>query len=619
MTHTDGPPTRREARNGVGRAGRRPPHPPAAQTTGMADSRFPSRPSTRPKEASERGLLPHVTWRPRSIPAASLGHGERPGSIAPPHAPRASVPPGRSAFPPPLGGDAYADLLRDTRGLRREQALAREQWLARFSGAQHREETLFELEVLLKGLACFANPRNHAGPPRKTAIVAQDYREPLVLARDAMHRIVYLCRQLLGEGERAFVFQRYLEMLLPDDTARTRLVRGGGRQDTPEESLFLLRHALTNLLEVTGGITRLPRVPSGSSTRRSRSHTGRWRSRPSSIRWSRSSSGQSSIGITNLQILELMRQVPGEQARRLVALTFLALFRMLRYVALLEHVVREPRATGLVYFVLAVLRSDARALTDYLRKQSGHQLAESFERELFKVPASQIHQRYDELFTEAHRLVSIKATLGGIAANIRLELRRAFEHDFGVPDSAVASDDLRTAVGHVVSNLRPALQNAVLVLGKVLGAQLDDHGVFDDAAARRSLSNRLRRDVWMFAQIIRAFGAKARVLPTRDDRWSGPSSLQFVREFLTYFDAMGYPLLRAADYPRFDSFLAALGALEETDLLDPMRLDRAVAEAERFYLFLSELFEQIGQRDELRGVPFDRREAAETLKLYLGD
>ena len=90
-------------------------------------------------------------------------------------------------------------------------------------------------------------------------------------------------------------------------------------------------------------------------------------------------------------------------------------------------------------------------------------------------------------------------------------------------------------------------------------------------------------------------------------------------EFLSYFDAMGYPLLRAADYPRIDAFIAALTALEEIDLLDPVRLERAVGEAERFYLFLSELFEQIGQRDELKGIPFDRRQAAEALKLYLGD
>ena len=90
--------------------------------------------------------------------------------------------------------------------------------------------------------------------------------------------------------------------------------------------------------------------------------------------------------------------------------------------------------------------------------------------------------------------MSIKATLGGITANVRLELRRAFEHDFLAPDSGMTTDQLRAAVVTVSGNLRPALQNAVLVLGKSLGARLDEHGVFDDAAARRSLSIRLRRD-----------------------------------------------------------------------------------------------------------------------------
>lgn len=568
---------------------------------------------------------------PRSNPLRSMPPRTAAFSVGADSAPALSGPPpyagagrhassvtSRTVPPLPPGGDAYGDLLRDTRGLRREQSIAREQWLARLDGSR-KEETLFELEVLLKGLACFANPRNHTGPPRRTAIVAQDYRVQLALARDAMHRIVYLCRQLLGEQERAFVFQRYLEMLLPDDTARTRLVRGAATQDTPEESLFVLRHALTNLLEVTGGITRLPRVPfrlfyaAMSVAHREVSRSAFFNPlvalefRPEFDR------------ITNVRLLELMRQVPGEQARRLVALTFLSLFRMLRYVSLLEHVVRESRPAGLVYVVLSVLRSDARALTDHLRKQSGHQLAESFERELFRVPAHQIRARYDELLSEAHRLVSIKATLGGIAANVRLELRRAFEHDFAPPDAGVSTEQLRASVSAVAGYLRPALQNAVLVLGKALGARLDEHGVFDDMAAKRSLSMRLRRDVWMFAQIVRAFAAKARAAPNRDDRWSGPSSLQFVREFLAYFDAMGYPLLRASDYPRFDAFISALTALEEIDLLDPVRLERALNEAESFYVFLTELFDQIGQRDELKGVPFDRRQAAETLKLYLGD
>lgn len=62
--------------------------------------------------------------------------------------------------------DPYADLLRDTRGLRKEQAAAREAWFAGLAW-DRKEESLFELEMLLKGLVCFANPRNHPGPAKK--------------------------------------------------------------------------------------------------------------------------------------------------------------------------------------------------------------------------------------------------------------------------------------------------------------------------------------------------------------------------------------------------------------------------------------------------------------------
>src|SRR4029078_2805048 len=123
-------------------------------------------------------------------------------------------------------------------------------------------------------------------------------------------------------------------------------------------------HALTNLLEVTGGITRLPRVPfrlfyaALSVAHREVSQSAFFNPlaalefRPEFDR------------ITNVRVLDLMRQVPGEQTRRLVALTFLSLFRILRYLALLDRVVREPRPAGVVYLTLSVVRSDLRALTD---------------------------------------------------------------------------------------------------------------------------------------------------------------------------------------------------------------------------------------------------------------
>ncbi len=520
--------------------------------------------------------------------------------------------------------DVYDDLLRDSRGLRREHAVAREAWLSGLS-LERKVEHLFELEILLKGLACFANPRNHPGPPRKTPVVAQDFREHMALVREGLGRIVQTSRMLLGEGERTFVFQRYLETVLPDDQARNRLLGDAFADDSPQRSLFQLRHAMTNLFEVTTGVTRLPRVPFRlfyallGTAQREISQSAHFN--PLSALEFRPEFDR----ITKHQMLDLIRSVPGEQARRLVALTVLSLFRMLRYLSLVEATVKEPtdnprRPAAVVYLVLSVLRSDARALSGYLRGKAGPLLASGFDAELFRVSAGEITGEYERLLARGHELRDVKATLEGAAANLRLETRRAFERDFPTLELAPSLEELRASVKRVAGNLRPALQNAVMFLGRSLGARLDARGVFDDEAARRVLSERLRRDVWMFAQIVRAFATKARAVDaTGMERWASSSPLGFVREFMAYFRAMGYPLLRGVDYPRVDAFVGAMNQLREADLLDPVRLGSAVHEAEQFHAFLIELFEAIGRRDELAGSAFDRRAAAEALRLYLGE
>jgi hypothetical protein len=214
--------------------------------------------------------------------------------------------------------------------------------------------------------------------------------------------------------------------------------------------------------------------------------------------------------------------------------------------------------------------------------------------------------------------VAIKSALECVASGLRLELRRAFQHDLPAPSSAVSERELKRALTGALGGLRPALQNAVLFLGKVLGAELQQRGVFDDETARRETSDRLRRDVWMFSRIVRAFCTKAESTSSTD-LWGPTGEFQYVREFLRYFRSMGYPLLRAGDYPRFNAFLAAVDALRDGDLHDPLALRTAVEECTQFHGYLDELFRDISRRQELAGQEFDKRRAALALKLYLGD
>jgi hypothetical protein len=529
-----------------------------------------------------------------------------------------------SAFRDPLPSlpdrDPYLDLLSRTRDLRAEQRLAREAWF-RHCTVDAKEELLFELEILLKASACFSNPRNHPGPPRQMPVVAQDFREATLLFRDGLQRTTDLTRRLLGARDRAFVFHRYLETVLPEDSVRTRLAGEGTEQKSPEDSLLALRLALTSLIEVVEGVLRAQRVPfrlfyalTGLVQREVARNAyfnplNALEFRPEFDR------------IQSAQVLDLIRAVPGDEARRLVALTFLSLFRMLRYLQVLDRIAAETgrrRSNARAYLVLSVLRSDARALSDYLRRHAGACLAASFARDLFRVPASALRERSPALRAAGHRLVSIRCALDGVAASLRLEMRRAFHHDLPPPDTAPSSSELRTALAKAADDLRPALRNMVLFLGKALGVSLEVDGVFDDEAARRETAERLRRDIWMFAQILRAFATKAQFSQAHD-RWAAAYSFGYVREFLAYFRAMGYPLLRSTEYPRFDAFMQAMGRLQDTDLVDPSRLEAAISECVAFNEFLEQLFDSVSRRDALRGVPFDRHAAAAALRLYLGE
>jgi hypothetical protein len=525
--------------------------------------------------------------------------------------------PRRDSSARPRVRDPYADLLRDTRGLRREQAAARDAWYAALTW-DRKEETLFELEMLMKGLVCFANPRNHPGPPRRTPVVAIDFREELLVARQCIARVVTLCRQLLGPRDRTYVFQRYLETLLPEDPARARLNRDVPVQEGPEDSLLHLRHGLTMVGEAMDGLLRLERVPyrlfhSALVLAQREIQRNQFFNplialefRPEFDR------------IRSVEVLDTIQRVENDAAHRTVALAYLACFRILRYAHLIQTTAADPTAVRRSYVLLALLRSDARAIVGYLRSRAADVLADGFERELMKIPARQIQERFDTLVLESQRLANLRGTLEAVAAALRVEVRGTFEVKVPSPEAGALPGELARALVSGMNGLRDTLQASITRLTATLRGDADPARLFDDVAVRRTVGERLRRDVWMFAQVLRAFIARARATPETPDRWTGYSSFQFVREFLGYFRAMGYQLLRSSDYPHFDRFLAALDGLYEADFLEPSRLNAAIAECEAFQKFLMETFERISQREELARVPFDKRGAAETLKLYLG-
>lgn len=517
----------------------------------------------------------------------------------------------------PSDRDVYANLLRDSRGLRRDQSTARDGWYAALPW-EKKEQTLFELEMLLKGIVCFGNPRNHPGPAQSSAPAAHDFLEELHILRDGMVQVNVLVRSLLGDRERAYTFSRYLSSVHPEDSARGQLLKDQLTQDTPEEALFLLRNAFASFQDLADGILRLDIVPHrlysalhGTFTR----EIGRnaffnplmaLEFRPEFDR------------IRNAEVLDALHQIGNEPAHRVAALTMLSLFRGLRYLDLIDQWAAEPAAARRSYILLAVLRSDLRALTRYLGRQAADAIANGLEQELMAIHMVEIGERRADLELEMRRLSVIRNAFESTANSLRVDVRKVFLHDLPGPSEEVTGERLGPLLVVSTASLRASMQHAIIALCRVIAEGMALPSLALDPASRRAQSERLRREVWMFTQILRAFIAKAQVADGSTDRWAGASSFQFVRDFLSHFRAIGYQLVRSNDYERLDPFLAALEGLSDVDLLDPERLGVALSECQRFYEFLEELSGEVSQRLELRGRVFDRKDATETLKIYLG-
>ncbi|MFK7992087.1 MAG: hypothetical protein AB8I08_39075 [Sandaracinaceae bacterium] len=513
--------------------------------------------------------------------------------------------------------DVYANLLRDSRGLRRDQASARDAWYASLPWDQ-KEQSLFELEMLLKGTACFGNPRNHPGAPRATAAVAHDFQEELRIVREGMIRVNSLVRNLLGDREKAYTFSRYLETVIPEDSTRGQLLQEQLTQDTPDESLFVLRNAFGSIQDLIDGVLRLDHVPNrlylalhGTIAR----EVGRnvFFNPLMALEFR-----QEFDRIRNAEVLEALHTVRADAAHRVVALTMLSLFRVLRYLELVDHYASSPTSARRAYLLLAVLRSDLRALTRYLGDRAGKAMADGLERDIMAVHAVEVHDHRAHLVREIEWLSAVRSALETAAHGLRVDVRKIFRHDLPAPSEGMPGSELGPALILASAGLRASVHHAIHGLCRVLAPGRSAPQLALDMNARRAASERLRREVWMFMQILRAFIAKAQATGQVADRWAGAGNVQFVRDFLQHFRAIGYQLVRANDYERLDPFLAALGELRDVDLLEEGRMREAITECTTFYGFLEELFREISQRSELRKSRFDRRDATETLKVYLG-
>ena len=141
---------------------------------------------------------------------------------------------------------------KEWRGLLAE----RRKWF-RSLEVERKQEKLFELEVLLKGLVRYSNLNNHPIKNRSD-LLTRDFGAELEVVRNALVRTVILIRSLLPESEANILhFQNYVETRLLSDYQRAQILSRAISQRTPLESLYILCYSLVDFSELSSSLLLL--------------------------------------------------------------------------------------------------------------------------------------------------------------------------------------------------------------------------------------------------------------------------------------------------------------------------------------------------------------------------
>jgi hypothetical protein len=474
--------------------------------------------------------------------------------------------------------DFFFEVMKDSQRLRSGYLAERETWL-RGLAVEGREEVLFEFEMLLRGLERYFNVHNLLLDGRQN-LMERDFREELRTVRDGVDRAIHLTQFLLdANADRNLVFRKYVETQLADDRTRGRLLEQQLTQETPQESLFLLRSGFSALRGVVDGLLRLPHVSYqvftdlGQLTVREIALNKYFRPfRPLEFR------GEYDR-IKSVRILDVLRQMQGggDQLRRTVSLAFLALFRLVHYLRYIPSGADDAARRG--YLVLALVKSEAGALAVFLEGELAATLS-----------AAGVGQTNN--------------STARIALEIRKEVGKVLKRHL----AGAAAGDLDT-IARARDALSALFKQWVASLAQVFEPTVNGREIFDDYVSRLEQARRLRTDLWAFREIChRAERAALRGSSDEVERAVGA-----LRKFVGYFKDVSYQLLRYGDYEPFDRFINILNELEPGRLSQVKGRRQLTHDCRAFGEVLAKTFGMVSKREEIDKLPFDDAEGKAVL------
>jgi hypothetical protein len=176
--------------------------------------------------------------------------------------------------------------------------------------------------------------------------------------------------------------------------------------------------------------------------------------------------------------------------------------------------------------------------------------------------------------------------LDGTAYAVRMEMRKAFEHELTGLCSVRQPPQLFAKVENAAGLLRDCYQQSVVALAQSFDPSLDGAALFDSFRTKLEQSLELRRELWGLVRLVRGVSAAGENPPARQ-----------VLEAMSAFGEGGQRYLMYKDWEALERFTEEIDAARSAG-----ELSRTL---HRFEAYLETLFGQVNMRAVLADRHFD--------------
>jgi len=284
-------------------------------------------------------------------------------------------------------------------------------------------------------------------------------------------------------------------------------------------------------------------------------------------------------GIHNPALASLVGRVQDPAKRRAVAVGFLHLFKVLRYLEYIDSNDFRFSTLNVSLLALVLVHSELKA---FLR---------GFGSGLARLEDS-----------------SMEDAVSAVTMQLKMEIRRVYSQELNgileVDDAAL----LRGRIENAHGILKNVIEQSVVSLAQALDSSLGGEQVFASFTTRFEQSSRLRQDLMVLHRLVEEF---------EDDISGRKTTFGALLNYLLYFESETFRLLRYNDYEGFVSFFSWFKSVDMADLRHKRRLEEIVTRVSYFKIYLETTLQHVGLRAELAQSPPDLDGVDEIVERYL--